>query len=457
MKNVSATKEIKIAPEAKGEFLLGNLREFRRDFLGTLTKNFDENGDIVRFYLGNRVVHAVRHPDFAREILVTRGREFLKPKLNEGLGLVLGKGLVSNDDNESWLTQRRMMQPIFHRQHIADLAEEMTAAGENLLNRWNDSGENPTVNMTEEMMRLTLEVITKTMFGTDVSDQTNKIGEAVQFLSHFIHNRLQNPLSLPLKIPTPKNLAFQKSTRMINEIIEEIIRQRRTSVEKREDLLQMLLDAREEETGEGMNEEQIRNEVLTIFAAGHETTANALTWTWFLLSQHPEVFSKMQAEIDEVLQGEKPTLADIPKLKYVSQVFNESLRLFPPVVMIPRRVDAETTLQGYQIPKDSLVFVNIYHIQRHPDLWENADEFIPERWEENLRKEQPQLAFMPFGAGQRLCIGNHFALMEGTLFLAQIAQKFTPQLAEKQQVTPDVGITMTPKKGLLMKIKKRNL
>lgn len=456
MKEAAATSELKNAPAAKGDFLLGNLRDFRRDFLGALSKGFDEHGDIVRFKLGSRVIHAVRHPDFAHEVLVSRSRDFPKLRRTQGLGLILGKGLVSNDDHESWLVQRRMMQPIFHRQRIAALAGEMTAAGAHLLARLEEHAANgQPFNMTAEMMRVTLEIITRTMFGEDVSGEAAKVGEATNFLSHFVSNRLRTALPLPLRIPTPQNRAFHRSGKMLDEIIYGIIRRRRSSGEKRGDLLGMLLEARDEETGAGMDERQIRDEVLTIFAAGHETTANALSWTWYLLAKHPEAMRKMQREVDAVLDGGTPVLEDIPNLKYAAQVFNESLRVYPPVPMMPRRVDHETTLRGYRIPKNSLVFTSIYHIHHHPELWDEPETFDPERWLPERAKRAHQLAFMPFGAGQRLCIGNHMALMEGTLLLAQIAARFEPQLASANSVLPDVGVTMTPKNGLPMTISLR--
>ena len=453
MRPASATSEIKPAPAAKGEFLLGNLRDFRRDFLGALLKGFDEHGDLVRFRLGSRVIHAIRHPELAHEVLVSRSRDFQKLRRTQGLGLILGKGLVSNDDHDSWLVQRRMMQPIFHRQRIAALAGEMTAAGSHLLKRLEEHAANgQAFNMTAEMMRVTLEIITRTMFGEDVSGEAGKVGEATNFLSHFVSNRLRTALPLPLQIPTPQNRAFQRSRKMLDEIIYGIIRRRQSSGEKRSDLLGMLLEARDEETGEGMSERQIRDEVLTIFAAGHETTANALSWTWYLLAKHPESLQKLQHETDAVLAGGMPVLEDIPNLKYCAQVFNESLRLYPPVPMMPRRVDHETTLRGYQIPKNSLLFTSIYHIHHHPDLWDAPDTFDPDRWLPDRGKRAHQLSFMPFGAGQRQCIGNHMALMEGTLLLAQVAARFEPRLVSPDNVSPDVGVTMTPKNGLPMTV-----
>ncbi|HEX6624204.1 MAG TPA: cytochrome P450, partial [Pyrinomonadaceae bacterium] len=284
MTKTAKTGEYKTAPKARGAVLFGSLREFRSDFLGTLAGGFAEHGDIVRYRLGPRVVHAVAHPDFVHEVLVSRSREFLKPGRNIGVGLILGSGLVSNDDHESWLRQRRMMQPIFHRRRIAALADEMTAAGDRLLSRWKEfAATGRPVNVTEEMMRVTLEIITHTMFGEDVSGEARKVGEAIRVASHFVTDRLQNPFALPLAVPTPSNRAFRRSRKLLDEIVYGFIRRRHSSGEKRGDLLDMLIEARDEETGEGMSEVQIRDEVLTIFAAGHETTANALTWTWYLL------------------------------------------------------------------------------------------------------------------------------------------------------------------------------
>ena len=456
----NAVGDYKTAPEARGGVLLGSLRELRRDFLGTLTKGFDEHGDIVRYRLASRVAHAVAHPDFAHEVLVSRSREFLKPKKDKGLGLLLGSGLVTNDDYDSWLSQRRMMQPIFRRQRIDALAGDMTAAGDELLSRWEKFALSGwPVDMAAEMSRVTMEIITRTMFGEHAPGQAGKVSAALGVASHFVNDRLKNPLAVPLKIPTPGNRAFLESNKTLDEIVYGIIRRRQArrqaSGEERGDLLDMLIEARDEETGEGMSETQIRDEVLTIFAAGHETTANALTWTWYLLAQHPQIMKRLQREVDSVLAGRTPTAGDIPNLKYVAQVFNESLRLYPPVPMVARRVDQATHLGGYRLPKDSLVFMSIYHFHRHRDLWDGPETFDPDRWLPERGKRAHQLSFMPFGAGQRLCIGNHMALMEGALLLAQIARRYEPRLISSNPPVPEVGVTMTPKNGLPMLIQPR--
>lgn len=453
----NAVGDYKTAPEARGGVLLGSLRELRRDFLGTLTDGFNEHGDIVRYRLASRVAHAVAHPDFAHEVLVGRSREFLKPRKDKGLGLLLGAGLVTNDDYDSWLSQRRMIQPIFHRQRITALVGDMTAAGDELLSRWEKiAPAGRPVDMAAEMSRVTMEIITRTMFGENAPGRADKVSESLGVASLFVNDRLKNPLALPLKIPTPGNRAFLESHRALDEIIYGIIRRRQASGEKRGDLLDMLIEARDEETGEGMSETQIRDEVLTIFAAGHETTANALTWTWYLLAQHPEVMKKLQREADAVLAGRTPTAEDIPNLKYVAQVFNESLRLYPPAPMVARRVDQATHLGGYHVPKDSLVFISIYHLHRHRRLWDAPEAFDPDRWLPERAKREHQLSFMPFGAGQRLCIGNHMALMEGALLLAQIARRYEPRLVSSRPAVPEVGVTMTPKDGLPMTIRPRD-
>lgn len=455
MNNDTTITKPKIAPGPRGEILLGDVRSFRRDLLGTLTKGFAAYGDIVRYRLGHRVVHVLSHPDLAQEILVARYREFLKPRKNNGLGLILGDGLVTNGDHESWLSQRRMMQPIFHRQRIAAMVGEMTAACDRLLLRWRAQGLTaPAVNMAAEMMQVTLDIITRTMFGADVSAEAGKVGEAIDIASHFVTSRLQNPLPLPLEWPTPGNRAFRRSRDTLDAIVYGLIRQRRGG-DSRGDLLDMLIEARDPETGEGMSEEQIRDEVLTIFAAGHETTSNALTWTWYALAQRPEMMRRLQEEVDAVLAGRAPAAADLPRLSYTQQVFNESLRLYPPVPMIPRRAAGETTLRGYHVPYDSLVFISIYHIHRHPDFWPDAATFDPDRWSPERGTRGYPLAFMPFGAGPRLCIGNNLALVEGTLLLAQIARHYEPRLVSMRPVVPDVAVTMEPKNGLMMTVHPR--
>jgi cytochrome P450 len=398
----------------------------------------------------------VAHPELAQEILVERGSEFVIMPKNQGLGLMLGNGLITNDNHESWLTQRRMMQPMFHRQRLVAMGDKMVAAGERMLERWQARPAGEVVNIAEEMMQVTLDIITQTMFSADVLSEAGRVGPAVSVTTHFVSRRGVSPIQLPVTWPTPHNRAFRQATQTLDQIVYGLINQRRAEGTTHGDLLDMLLEARDADNGESMSNQQLRDEVLTIFAAGHETTANTLSWAWYMLAQHPEIMARLQAELDSVLQGRTPTIADLPNLPYTQQVFNEVLRLYPAAPSIPRLVTHATTLRGYTLPAKSLILLSIYNIHRHPEFWSDPNTFNPERWAGDSHKRQHRLTFMPFSAGPRICIGNNLALMEGQLLLAMVAQYADLRLVPGQQVRPEVAVTMRPKDGLMMTIHPRH-
>lgn len=443
------------APGPRGDWLVGNMRDLRRDSLSTIAQGFETYGEIVRFRIGQRALHMLAHPELAQEVLVERGNDFVKMPKNQGLGLLLGNGLVTNNDHDSWLTQRRMIQPMFHRQRLAAMGDKMVAAGERMLERWQTRPAGEVVNIAEEMMQVTLDIITQTMFSADVLSAAGTVGPAVGLTTHFVSQRGVSPIQLPLSWPTRRNRAFRQATQTLDQIVYQIIDQRRAEGVAHGDLLDMLLEARDADNGESMSNQQLRDEVLTIFAAGHETTANALSWAWYALAQQPEILARLQAELDSVLAGRTPTIADLPHLPYTQQVFNEVLRVHPSVPSVPRLVAHDTLLRGYALPAKSLVLISIYNIHRHPEFWPEPKRFNPDRWAGDDHKRQHRLAFMPFGAGPRMCIGNNLALMEGQLLLAMIAQYAELRLVPDQQVTPEVAITLRPKGGLKMTIHPR--
>ncbi len=414
-------------------------------------------GDVVRFRVGPRTVHLVSHPDLAQQVLVKEKETFLKIQEGTdrkiGLGLVLGEGLLTNRDHDSWFIRRRMLQPVFHRRRIATMADEMVAAGSKMLSRWEELyAPEDAFDVHEEMMRVTLDVISRTMFGADVTGEAGKVGPAVTVAARYAFARTQNPFSVPPWVPTRCNRRFYQALETLDSVVLGLIRARQayrdSGGEPRQDLLDMLLDAEDAETGERMTEREVLDEVKTVSAAGHETTANALTWTWLLLSEHPEVGEKLRAELDAVLGGRSPSLADLPNLPYTKQVFDEVLRLYPPVPATVRRVAQATTLGSYKVPVSSRMLISIYNIHRHPEFWQNPTLFEPERFSLECRASHHGSAYMPFGAGQHKCIGNNLALMEGPLLLAMIAQSYELDLAPGRSLEREVAITMRPKEGL---------
>ncbi len=447
-------------PGPRGNLLLGNLHDFRRDPIESLATLQRRCGDLASFRLGTRQIYIVSHPELAQEILVDQRSGYIKLQRPDGkpagLQLILGNGLVSNTREESWRVQRRMIQPMFHRRQILSLGEQITAAGERLLARWEETfvAGGP-VNLSAEMMRVTLDVINRTMFGVDVMDQIDEIGPAVNRAAYFTFRYETSPLRPPLSWPLPANRQFVSDRRMLYQVVEGIIEGRRRSDSRRGDLLDMLLDAQDEETGAAMSDEQLRDEVLTIFAAGHETTSHALTWTWYLLATHPEILLHMQQELDQALAGRTPSVNDLEALPYTQAVFEEAMRLYPPVPALPRIVAHDTVLGGYRLLAGNRAIISIRNIHRHPAFWVEPDRFRPERFLPEAEKPGHRLAYMPFGAGPRLCVGKHLALVEGALLLAQIGQRYSFRLAENRPVVPDVAITMRPKYGMYVLPEKR--
>ena len=462
---VHSSSEVQRAPGPRGRFLVGSMRDFRGDHLiGTMEQARDKYGDIVRFRVGPRTVHLISHPDFARQVLVREKEAFLKIQEGTdkkiGLGLVLGEGLLTNRDHDSWFVRRHILQPVFHRRRIATMTDEMVAAGQKMLSRWEELyTPEDIVDIHEEMMRVTLDVITRTMFGADVTQEAGRVGTAMTVLTRYAFAQAGNPFSVPPWVPTRRNREFQRALETIDSVVLGLIRARQTARDSGEfprgDLLDMLLDAEDTETGERMTDQEVLDEVKTVFAAGHETTANALTWTWLSLSEHPEAGEKLKAELDAVLGGRPPTSADIPNLHYTRQVLEEALRLYPPVPALVRRVVRPTTLGSCEIPSSSRVLISIYNIHRHPEFWLGPTRFEPERFSPERKAAHPDLAYIPFGAGQHKCIGNNLALIEGTLLLAMVAQCYEFVLVRERPVEREVAVTMRPREGLYVKLRPR--
>src|ERR671920_85241 len=315
--SVEASSDVQRAPGPPGRFLVGSLRDFRGErLLDTMEHARDKYGDIVRFRVGPRTVHLISHPGLAREVLVREKASFLKIQEGTdkkiGLGLVLGEGLLTNRDHDSWFTRRRTLQPVFHRRRVATMADEMVAAGQKMLSRWEELyAPEDVLNIHEEMMRVTLDVINRTMFGSDVSQEASRVGTAMTVLTRYAFAQAGNPFSVPLWVPTRRNREFKRALETLDSVVLGLIRARQAARDSGEpprgDLLDMLLDAEDAETGERMTDQQVLDEVKSVFAAGHETTANALTWTWLLLSEHPEMGEKLKAELDAMLGKRPPT------------------------------------------------------------------------------------------------------------------------------------------------------
>ncbi|MDB4895599.1 MAG: cytochrome [Firmicutes bacterium] len=439
-----------LPPGPRPRFLRGFLPEFRRDPLALLTSVAHEYGPIARLQLGPADFFLLSDPDAIEDVLVTQNKRFHKTRALTENRRVLGNGLLTSD-GEFWLRQRRLAQPAFHRGRIAGFGETMVAYALRHMDPW-QNGE--TRDLSREMMRLTLAIAAKTLFSADVETDADRVGDALNItLAHF-QQRTSAMIRIPESWPTPANRRFERAARQLDEIIYRVIEQRRSSDEDAGDLLSMLMQA-EDEDGSHMSPQQLRDEAMTIFLAGHETTANVMAWTWYLLSRYPAAEALLHAELDSVLSGRAPTVGDLPQLRYVDAVITESMRLFPPAWIVGRTAIAEFTLGEYSFPVGTTVLMSQWVMHRHPRYFAEPLAFRPERWLDGLAKQIPAYAYFPFGGGPRVCIGKGFAQMEAALLLAAIGQRFTFRLEPGHPVVPQPSITLRPRHGVRMTLTQR--
>ncbi|TRW92830.1 cytochrome P450 [Candidatus Methylobacter oryzae] len=440
----------KTIPTVKGELLLGNLRQMKANAFQAFCDWQRSYGDLVSFRLVTRHFYLVSHPKLIEQALVKQSDVFVKmydPKKPTGLGLVLGQGLLTSRD-ELWQRQRRLMQPVFQRSNLVALLPQIVSAGDHLLDRWRGLGNDAEVNLADEMLRVTLEVITQTMFSTSVLDKVDRLAPALDTLLRFSAKTAMNPLRLPLFVPTQANRQFKAAKALLDGIIYEIIEQRRNQAEPHTDLLEMLLNA-SDDSGNKMSDRQIRDEVITIFTAGHETTANVLTWTLYLLARHPDVLSRLRRELEQLPHDRMPTSEDLQQLVYTRAVLNESMRLYPPAGILMRKIARDTEIDGYSLKQGRLAIFSIYNLHHHPDFWQQPEQFDPERF---LNNDSRRFVFMPFGTGERVCIGNHFALLESQVLLGMMLRHFDVQLLSNEETEAEMAVTIKPKGGLPVRL-----
>lgn len=444
------------APRRRHGDPLGSIVEFRRDILGALGEGARRHGDLVRYRLGPVAVHGVTSPELAERVL-TDSTTYGKLGPENPLRLVLGTGLLTSSDHDSWLRNRRMMQPIFHRRSIDGLYATMTRSTEEWVDRLAGTyAAGDRLDLHAELMRVTLDIVSRAMFSADVMDDLDRIGpHAVDTAVNYAFARLQNPFSPPTSWPTPRNRRFAAVMRAIDAMMYDLVAQRRAGGPAPGDLLDMLLAAEDADTGERMTDRELRDEIVTMFAAGHETTAITLTWTWYLLSQHPEILRRVQAEVDAALGGRTPTLADLAALPYTLQVFEESMRLYPSAPIVPRLAVRDTTLGGHHVPAGSRMLVSLFHVHRHREHWSDPERFDPDRFAPTERAGRHRFAYIPFGAGPHLCIGKHFALLEAHLLLAATAQRFEFRHVPGHRVSALASITLRPRHGMAMTVHPR--
>lgn len=421
----------------------GSARELVRrphHFFLQLTQEY---GDIVQYRAAPEPAYLINHPDYVKHVLVSNGRNYNKDThLNKYmLESLVGQGLLTSEP-PLWRRQRHLIQPAFHRHNLVTFADLMTASTGRMLERlagYADRSE--TFDIAAEMMRLTLDIVTRALFGYEIGPQAEAVGEAVNTL---------------IEIAKPSRQRFQETLRELDGIVFGIIEQRRQQPnETQQDLLDMLLLARYEDTGEGMGDQQVRDEVMSLFIAGHETTANTLSWLWYLLVQHPDVVAKIEVELAQVLNGRSPTPTDFPQLAYTNQVIKESMRLYPSAWSISRRALDDDVIDGHAIPAGAIVALSPYTLHRHPAFWPDPERFDPDRFTPEQENGRHRYAYIPFGGGARKCIGDQFALMESIIIVPMILQRFRLQLVPDHLVEEHALVTLRPKNGILMTVKRK--
>jgi cytochrome P450 len=430
--------------KSKGHWLLGDLRELIQGPLKYVIKHQAKYGDLFEVDSLSHKVMFASHPDIAKHLLVDNNKAYFKSFDYEILKLVLGEGLISSDGN-FWLKQRRLAQPAFHKKRLDMMFDIMRSETLQFCERLDPYQQNgSTFNINVELTKVTIDIVAKTLFGTEVDTSIVLIGKHITDLNAYISAKVNNPLLPPLWVPTKRNFAFKKAMNDLNKIIYQIIEKRRQNPEDKDDLLAMLMNARDEETGEGMTDLQLRDEILTLFVAGHETSATSLSWILILLSKHPEWMQKCKQEIDSVLGNRLPELEDMMQMPTLKRVIEEAMRLYPPAWIVGRKALEKDQLLGYEIKKGTNVIVCVYKIHRHPDFWENPDDFDPDRFLPERSANRHKYAYFPFGGGPRMCIGNNFAIMEMTLILSMMLQRYTP-IATQNHYEWESLVTLRPK------------
>lgn len=408
----------------------------RRDSTSLLLQMAREYGDVVAFKLGRQDVVLLNHPDYVKDVLVTRHKQFIKGAPLQRAKRLLGEGLLTSE-GDYHLQQRRLAQPAFHRARIAAFAQAISEHAARTGSRWRDGA---TVDMADEMMRLTLGVVSKTLFDADLEAEADELAQAFAEALEYYNLVMWTPEATE---------RFARVRHQLDTLVYRLVDERQQSGWDRGDLLSMLL------AGDNMTNEQLRDELMTIFVAGHETVANALTWTWYLLSQHPEAEAQMHGELRAVLGGRQPDYNDLGRLTYTRQVFSESMRLYPPGWVIGRTALSDYEVGGYIVPAGTVVLVSQYVMHRDPRYYPDPERFDPGRWTEEAVSSRPKYAYFPFGGGIRQCIGESMAWMEGVLVMATLAQDWRSRLLDGHPVETRPLVTLRPRHGMKMTLKRR--
>ncbi|HEX4004415.1 MAG TPA: cytochrome P450 [Candidatus Acidoferrales bacterium] len=444
----------RVLPGPKGLPVLGVAFEVRSDPLGMMRRYAREYGDIVRFHVMGQERILLNHPDFIEQVLVVQQSKFHKSELTRRItGRMLGQGLLISE-GDFWRRQRRLAQPAFHRARVNEYSTTMAEIAESHIAQWRDGEER---NVSQDMMGLTLDIAVRTLFGTTLPGEAEQVGHAMTFLMRYSLRRQRMPLRIPETWPTPNNRRARQELAFMDSLVYRIISERQASnggSAHHHDLLALLMDAMDED-GSHMTTQQLRDETMTLFIAGHETTSQMLSWTWYALSQNPAMEERLYDELYEVLAGRAPGVADLQRLPYLQAVMNESLRLYPPAYILARMAIEPCQIGGYDIPLGSTILLAPWVTHRDPRFFDDAETYRPERWLDGLAQRLPAGAYFPFGDGPRRCIGQGFALMEAAIVIAMVAQKFRFRLVPGHEVVPEPLVTLRPRHGIRMTLHMR--
>ena len=440
----------KLPPGPKGKLIMGVMREFNRDTLGFIERCRDF-GDVVRTRFLWVHAYFLYNPADIETLLTTNARSYRKAESLRSpfFHRLVGNGLVTSE-GDFWRRQRRLAQPAFHRQRISSYGDIMVQYAQRMISNWHDGEPR---DLSRDMTRLTLEIVVKTLFNSDVSKDADHIGQVLTSLVKPFASQATVKWILDNRLPTPGHRKYFNDVSEIDSIVFRIIAERRASGYDEGDLLSMLLQAQDDD-GTRMSDAQLRDEVMTLFLAGHETTALALSWSWYLLASHPDAEKKFHEELDQVLGGRMPAVSDMPNLKYTEMIAKEAMRLYPPAYAVGREAIEETEIGGFRVPKGTQLFAFQWVTHRDPRYFDDPSAFKPERWTREASEQLPKYAYFPFGGGPRQCIGNYFAMMEIVLLLATIGQRFRFTLRdEKVEVLP--VLSLRPKSGIKVKLNHR--
>ena len=441
------------APGPRGLPLVGSALPFRKDPVGFMLKAWRDYGDIVRLNIRGKTVHLVTRPEHIQHVLVSRRDNYYKGYGYHDQKLLLGEGLITSD-GELWEQQHRLMQPFFTPRGVGHFTDIMFDATRRMLERWAPKADGrQAVQVDDEMARLTGNIIVHILFGRDLDAGSSPIDEAFQYCIGFIDRRSADLIALPMFLPTAANRRFKRYLAALYRYIDERVSEHRRDPQA-DDFLSVLLGSQNDE-GESMSDTQLRDELVTLFVAGYQTSMHALTWTWYLLDQHPPVLARLLEEQQELLGNRELTPSDLRNLSYASMVFQETMRLYPPVKVFIRQAREADTIGGFHIPTGSLIVISPYITHRHPDLWPDPEHFDPQRFSPEQAEHRSRYAYIPFSAGPRICLGDNFALLEASIVLTMVTRRYRLRLVPGHAVIPSMEVKTRPLYGMPMTLHPR--